>query len=196
MLHILGLLGGILALIAAIPYIKDTVKGSTKPNKATWLIWVSLQLIALFAQFSAGGRDSLLLTVGDLIASSTILFLAFFKGETKWHYIDMIAIIGAILGLLLWRILNQPFWALILTVFVDFCGVAPTIRKSFSEPESETLITWVLVGIGAIFGAIAVGQWNFTLLIYPAYLVIANFGVACAMQLGKIIHNRGTKTTT
>jgi hypothetical protein len=186
MLHIFGIIAGVLALVSAIPYIIDTVKGTTKPNRVTWLIWVTLQIIALVAQFSAGGRDSLLLTIGDLLASSTILFLALLKGEAAWHWIDTGALVGAAAGLLMWYFFHQPAWALAMTIFVDFCGVVPTIRKSFADPFSETLSTWLLVAVGAVFGAIAVGKLDITLLIYPLYLITANLGVAFAIQFGKL----------
>lgn len=186
MLYIFGILAGVLALIAAVPYIKDAIQGKTKPNKVTWLIWVALQTIALIAQITAGGKGSLLLTIGDLAASSTILFLAFYKGETKWHWIDKLALVLAAIGLILWYIFRQPIWALAMTVFVDFCGVVPTLRKSFADPESETLSTWLIVGTAAIFGAIAVGRLDITLLIYPIYLVVANLSVAAAIGLGKL----------
>jgi len=185
MLHVLGILAGILAIFAAIPYIKDIFKGTTKPNRVTWLIWVTLQTIALVAQFAGGGRDSLLLTIGDLLAGVTILILAFTKGQSEWHWIDRWALAGAAAGLLLWYFFRQPILALAMTVFIDFCGVVPTLRKSFVNPESETLATWLIVGSGAILGAISVGKLNFTLLLYPIYLALANLGVAAAILLGR-----------
>lgn len=192
MLHILGTLAGLLAIAAAIPYIKDIFKGTTKPNRVTWLIWVTLQTIALIAQIVSGGKDSLLLTIGDLIASTTILILAFAKGKAEWHWIDRWALAGAALGLLLWYFFRQPIFALAMTVFVDFCGVVPTLRKSFVNPESETLTTWLIVGTGAILGAISVGKLNATLLLYPIYLAVANLGVAVAILLGRFRNKSGT----
>jgi hypothetical protein len=186
MLHLFGVIAGVLALLAAIPYIRDTIKGETRPNRVTWLIWVILQTIALFAQISGGGRDSLLLTIGDLIASATILLLAFVKGESKWHWIDRMALIGAGIGLILWYALNQPIVALAVTIFIDLCGAVPTLRKSFVDPDSETRSTWWIVGIGAIFGVLAVGKVDVTLLVYPIYLAVINLAVAAAIELGKL----------
>ncbi len=185
MLHLLGIIGGLLALLSAVPYIRDILKGSTKPNRVTWVIWVTLQVIALGAQIASGGRDSLLLTIGDLMASSTIMFLSFWKGDSNWHWIDKAALVGAAVGIILWYTLHQPIWALVITVFIDFCGLVPTLRKSYANPGSETLATWLMVGSGAVLGAISVGHLNLTLLIYPIYLVLANFGVVIAVLLGR-----------
>lgn len=95
------------------------------------------------------------------------------------------ALVGAALGITLWYIFDQPILAIVLTVFIDVCAVVPTLRKSFIDPESETLSTWIIVGTGAILGTIAVGKLDITLLIYPLYLAIANLAVAGAIVLGK-----------
>lgn len=186
MLHFFGILAGVLAMVAAIPYVRDILKGETRPNKVSWFIWVILQAIALVSQLVQGGKDSVLLSVGDLLASLVILLLAFKYGEKKWHWIDRAALVGAAIGLLVWYLFNQPVVALIITVFVDFCGVVPTWRKAYADPSSETMSTWIIVGFGAIFGVLAVGKLDAALLLYPVYLTIANLGVAVAMQVGKL----------
>lgn len=191
MLHILGVLAGVLALLAAIPYIRDIIRGRTKPNRVSWFIWVLLQAIALLSQLAEGGRDSVLLSGGDLIASAIILVLAFYKGESKWHWIDKAALLGAAVGLSIWYFFNQPVLALLITVFIDFCGVVPTLRKAYAEPYSETLSTWLIVGVGGVCSILAVGKFDRSLLLYPVYLTLANFGVAAAIQLGKAHRVRG-----
>lgn len=186
MLHIFGILSGVLVVLAAIPYIRDILKGETRPNKVTWFIWLLLQSLAFVSQLVEGGRDSLLLSGGDIFITATILILAFYKGESKWHWIDKVSLVGAVIGLIAWYFFNQPVLALAITIFIDFCGVVPTLRKAYVDPHSETLSTWLIVGVGAIFGAFAVGKFDIALLLYPVYLILANLGVAVAIQIGKI----------
>ena len=186
MLHLFGVLGGILAVVGPIPYIRDTLKGNTRPNQVSWFIWVILLVIALTSQIASGGKDSLLFIYGDLIGTGIILSLSFFRGERKWHWVDRWSLVGAGLGLLLWYVFNAPVLALAMTIFIDFCGAIPTLRKSFMNPESETLSTWLIVGTGALFSTLAVGELNITLLIYPLYLMLINFGIAFAIELGKM----------
>jgi hypothetical protein len=39
MAAILGLLAGVLTIVDAIPYLRDVLRGSTRPHRGTWLIW-------------------------------------------------------------------------------------------------------------------------------------------------------------
>ena len=185
MLHIFGIISGVFAIVSAVPYIRDTLKGSTRPNQVTWFIWVLLLVIALLSQISSGGKDSLVFVCGDLIATSIILVLALFKGERQWHWIDKWALVGAGIGLVLWGVFNQPVLALAMIIFVDFCGAVPTLRKSFAEPESETFIAYLITATGAVFGILAVGALNISLLVYPLYIMLVNLSVALAIWLGR-----------
>jgi hypothetical protein len=36
---VLGLLAGVVGIADTIPYVRDTVRGSTRPHRGTWLIW-------------------------------------------------------------------------------------------------------------------------------------------------------------
>ncbi len=54
MLHYLVFVGAAVNLFGHFSYIKETLKGNTKPNKVTWLIWSIAPLIATFAAISSG----------------------------------------------------------------------------------------------------------------------------------------------
>jgi len=51
-----GIAGGIVALAAFVPYIRAIIKGTTTPNRATWLIWTIIGCITA-ASYAAGGAD-------------------------------------------------------------------------------------------------------------------------------------------
>ncbi|HEX3095719.1 MAG TPA: hypothetical protein VHQ20_01205 [Patescibacteria group bacterium] len=188
MLHFFGIISAVLAFLAVVPYVRDVFKGTTKPNQASWLIWVALLVLALLSQRIGGAKDSLLLTIGDLIGSSVILGLAIFKGTNKWHWVDKASLVGAGIGFICLFVFKQPIVGLAITIFIDACGAVPTIRKSFIDPKSETLSTWIIVGVAGIFGAISVGSFNLVILIYPIYLIVSNFAVAGAMLIGSLRH--------
>jgi hypothetical protein len=46
-------------------------------------------------------------------------------------------------------------------------------------------------GTSGIFGMLAVGSINPILLAYPAYLVLANYGIVISIILGRINKRRG-----
>ena len=54
MLQYLVFIGVAVQLIGIASYIKETLYGSTKPNKVTWLMWAVAPLIATAAALSDG----------------------------------------------------------------------------------------------------------------------------------------------
>lgn len=48
MSQFLGLVSGLVSIICYLPYIRDILKKTTKPERASWLIWTALGSIAFF----------------------------------------------------------------------------------------------------------------------------------------------------
>ena len=47
---VLGLLAGMVGVAGTIPYVRDTVRGSTRPHRGTWLIWSVLAIVVRLSQ--------------------------------------------------------------------------------------------------------------------------------------------------
>ncbi|KKT58129.1 MAG: hypothetical protein UW52_C0064G0012 [Candidatus Gottesmanbacteria bacterium GW2011_GWA1_44_24b] len=62
MLQTFGLLSAVIFPISYFPYVRDTLRGKTKPERASWFIWATLGAIAFFSQLAKGATDSLWLS--------------------------------------------------------------------------------------------------------------------------------------
>ena len=98
---------------------------------------------------------------------------------------DRITLIAAGATLLIWFFTKNPVIAVYLTIIIDALGAWLTVAKAYEHPESETMITWALSGIGGFFAIFAIQTLNFELLSYPLYIFVINFAVVVAMILGK-----------
>jgi hypothetical protein len=49
-----GVLAGLAGIADTIPYVRDTVRGSTRPHRGSWLIWGVLAIVACVAQLADG----------------------------------------------------------------------------------------------------------------------------------------------
>jgi hypothetical protein len=86
---IVGLLAGVIGFLAFIPYIIGTLKQSTKPNKATWIIWSVLGIIAAASYYASGARDTAWSPIVYAIGNVTVVALLSMKhSETKWTALD------------------------------------------------------------------------------------------------------------
>lgn len=184
-LQIFGLLSGLIAGISYFPYIWDILKKSTKPERASWFIWSILGLVAFFSQLAKGATNSLWLTGVEVFFVFLIFLLSVKFGVGGLNTRDSAALFAASLGLILWYFTKEAATALIITILVDLTGTLLTVLKSFENPESETLLTWFLIGVSGILAMMAVGRFNVVLLLYPSYIACANLAVVLAIILGK-----------
>ena len=185
MLEIIGIASGIIMMGGSVPYIIDILKKKTKPERASWLIWTVLGTIAFFSQLAEGATHSLWMNGLDTFAVVAIFILSIRYGEGGLMKRDIIALILAFLGLVIWFFTKEASIALYIVLAIDITGQVLTVVKSYEDPESETFISWILFGVAGLLSAISVGEWNFVLLIYPLYICIANWSVVVAMILGK-----------
>ena len=185
MLEIIGIFAGILSASAFVPYIRDILGKTTKPERASWLIWTVLTSIAFFSQLAKGASNSLwqpgLETVGIVI----ILLLSLKYGVGGFTKRDILALLAASIGLILWYFTREAAVALYISIGIDSIGTVLTVVKAYEDPGSETMSTWVIVCIAGLLSMVAVGQWNIILLSYPFYIFTANGATALAMVLGR-----------
>jgi hypothetical protein len=53
----IGLIGGVVKLCFVFPYAYQIFKKGIRPNRASWFIWCSVAVIALFGQLAKGGKQ-------------------------------------------------------------------------------------------------------------------------------------------
>lgn len=185
MLQFLGLASGVLVGFSYLPYLKDIFLHTTKPERASWLIWSVLGSIAFFSQLAEGASWSLWLTALDTLGVFLIFILSIKYGVGGLKRRDIIALIVAGIGLVLWYITRHAAIALYITILIDVAGASLTVIKAYEDPGSETLTTWLVIAAAGILGMLSVGTFNFVLLSYPFYIFLANFSVAIAILLGR-----------
>jgi hypothetical protein len=185
MLQILGLLGGLLALGSSIPYIKDILLLKVKPQRATFFIWLMLGAIAFFSQLAKGASNSLWLPGLETFGSLIIFILSIKHGVGGLNKRDYVAIIVAIIGLIIWYFTKEAAIALYIVILVDAVGLSLELHKSYTSPETETCLAWILAACGGFLSLLSVGHFNIILLSYPFYLTLANASVVIAIQMGQ-----------
>jgi len=182
---IFGLLTGVVIFVGYIPYIKDTLLRKTQPHRTSWLIWSILGGIAFFSQLSKGAGNSLWLPGVQTFAVLIVFGLSIKFGMGGLSKMDIFSLLVAGIGVVVWILTKEALFALLITVFVDLIGGFLSVVKSYKNPESETLITWILDGIAGLLAMVAVGKMDWILLIYPLYMFLVNLAVVMAIILGK-----------
>ncbi len=172
MLEFWGIVSGILGFVCCLPYIRDILLKTTKPERASWFIWSTLGTIAFFSQFAKGATTSLWMTGADTLGVLTIFILSLKYGQGSLSSNDIKALVVAFIGLILWYFTKEAAIALLIVIVIDTAGAVLTINKAYKDPESETMSTWLLSGLAGLTAIFAVGSFNWILLSYPIYIYI------------------------
>src|SRR5581483_7020956 len=122
----LAFVAGCIAILGAVPYIIDTLKGKTHPNIVTWFTWTLLNGINAAAAWSSGATQTAIFSAGGAIATGAILIVGLRRGLKQYTRFDIICQAAALLGVVLWRITSQPSIAVAINVVTDFTGWLPT----------------------------------------------------------------------
>ncbi len=180
-----GYIAGILALISYAPYYRDILRGRARPERATWLLWSVLAGIAFFSQLSKGAHQSLWFTGFDSAGAFVTLLLALKYGLGGLKKRDVVGLLIAALGLIVWHYTHNAIYALAITIGIDVIGVSLTVWKTLDHPDSETYTMWLLVSLAGALAAVSVGKFDATLIAYPLYICLANLAVVAAIFIGQ-----------
>ena len=172
--EILTLLSIALIWIGYTPYIRDILRGKTHPHLFSWLIWSILNFCLFWLQLNAwAGFASWIILI--LWITSLLVFILWYKyGERDIRKIDIFFLISSLLAIPIWLFLDQPLFSTILLTWIGISAFAPTIRKTWANPYSETVITYYITTVRHVLNIFALSQYNFITIIFPWIWIFIN----------------------
>ncbi|HSR01223.1 MAG TPA: hypothetical protein VLM20_00330 [Methylophilaceae bacterium] len=78
----------------------------------------------------------------------------------------------AIADLILWYVLEDPLWTVLVLTVVDSVGFIPTVRKVYHAPYSEPLSFITLFFIRNILVILALEHYSVTTILFPAVIAL------------------------
>ena len=175
---VLGLAAGLVGVLDTIPYVRDTLRGATRPHRGTWLIWGVLAIVVCLSQYADGASWSLVMAGVQAVLTSVIFGLSIRWGEGGLSPAEMVMIAIAGAGVAGWILADEPLVATVCVVAADLIGAAMMVPKTYRDPESETLVTFAFASLGGALAAGAVGAVDVSLLLYPVYYCVINGAIA------------------
>jgi predicted permease len=182
----LALAGSVLAAGAGGWYVCTILRRQTRPHRTTWGVWTLIGVLgsgsALQAGAGAGASVAMIYLALHVVVFALSLSSRFGKPGGEWYDRPLgLAAVGAIV---LWQVMDLPA-AVAATIAVAADGLAlwPTLRESWRQPHTESLSAWLVDGMAATLGALAVPDLEYARVAYPAYLAVGNSAVAGALLL-------------
>jgi hypothetical protein len=190
MQDIILFLAAIITIAAAVPYIRDILRGTTKPNIVSWITWTLLTGTATIAAFVAGEYVVATYTASATLTTASVVLLGLKYGYAEYSRFDKLCQVSVAVAFVLWFTFDSPALAVVTAVVIDAIGALPTIRHAWKNPHEETLVTFLLSAVGGFLALFAISSYNWITLSYPIYIVIVN-----AIIVGTIIYSKKSKVS-
>jgi hypothetical protein len=165
---------GLIACTGYIPYAVDIVRGRVKPARSARLMLALLLCITILQQRDLHSGWLMAMTVGEIIGSFAILGLAVARGVGGLTIIDRVCYALLAIDVLIWLSTRQTVLALCLSIVADLIAFSPTLIKTWRQPWTETPLFYIFGVIAPPMSIIASGRFNYSVLLFPLYLMLAN----------------------
>jgi len=106
---------------------------------------------------------------------SLIIFLLSLKyGMGGWEKIDILCLVIAIIGIVVWQITDSPALGLYASILADFVGMIPALIKTYRLPHTEYYLSYIFDVSAALFTLLAIQKWEIEGYAYPMYIFVIN----------------------
>lgn len=166
------ILGAVLNLIGSLSYLRDTIKGKTRPNRISWFLWAAAPLLAFSAELNHGVGLPALMTFMVGFGPLLIFLGSFVNRKSSWKLTRLDVVCGtlSILGLILWQLTGSGYLAILFSILADGLASVPTVVKSWKEPESENWHPFFFGAVSAVITLLAIDTWDLAHYGFPIYI--------------------------
>ena len=166
-------LGTAIGALGTAVYLRDTLRGTTKPNRVTWLLWAVAPLLAAAVEFDEGVGLRALPTFMIGFMPLLVFAASFANRSSVWAIRRFDYACGAVsvVGTVVWLVTRNGVLAISAAIVADFMAGIPTVRKSWTHPETETVHTYVGALISMAVVLFTIEDWTFDVAAFPIFIV-------------------------
>jgi len=175
-------LGTVIGAAGAAVYLRDTLRGTTQPNRVTWLLWAVAPLLAAAVEFNEGVGLRALPTFMVGFMPLLIFIGSFHNSASVWKVRRMDYACGAVsvIGTVVWLVTRDGVLAISAAIAADFLAGIPTLMKSWTHPGSETVHSYIGAVISMVILLLTVDHWTFDVVAFPLF-------VACVASVESVL---------
>ena len=166
-------LGTAIGALGTAVYLRDTLRGTTKPNRVTWLLWAVAPLLAAAVELNEGIGLRALPTFMVGFMPLLVFAASFHNRDAVWKIrrIDYACGVMSVVGTVVWLVTRNGVLAISAAIAADFLAGVPTVMKSWTHPETETVYSYVGVVISMGVVLLTIQDWTFDVAAFPIFIV-------------------------
>jgi hypothetical protein len=167
-------LGTAIGTAGAAVYLRDTLRGTTQPNRVTWLLWAIAPLLAAAVAVNAGAGLRALPTFMVGFMPLLIFIASFHNSASVWKVrrMDYACGVVSVIGTVVWLVTRNGVLAVSAAIAADFLAGVPTLMKSWSHPQTETVHSYVGALISMVVVLLTVDHWTFDVVAFPLFVAV------------------------
>ncbi len=175
--HLLVVLSFCLCALGSFSYIRDTLRGTTMPNRVSWGLWAFAPLAGAFIAASNGADPWAVVRSFAAGFFPCIIFIcSFLNPKSYWRlrWFDYTCAAISLFSFYIWIELDAPKAAILFLVLADLFASLPVLLKAWTHPETETGVTY-LMGIPIfLLNVPAIRVWDVENCAFQIYLLLLN----------------------
>jgi hypothetical protein len=166
-------LGTAIGALGTAVYLRDTLRGTTKPNRVTWLLWAVAPLLAAAVELNEGVGLRALPTFMIGFLPLLVFAASFHNPASVWKIrrIDYACGLMSVVGTAVWLATRNGVLGISAAIAADFLAGVPTLMKSWTHPETETVHSYVGAVVSMAIVLLTIDQWSFAVAAFPAFIV-------------------------
>lgn len=177
-----------------VPYIRSIKQEIIVPHVFSWIVWAFGTFIVFLAQLADGAGVGAWPVGFSACITGYIAFLSYrLRSIIRITGRDWILFLLAIAAIPGWYFASDPFWAVLFLTIADLLGFGPTLRKAYSHPYQEHMGFFALGGVRNLLVCLALENYSWTTVLFPAAVGTACFGVAVFLLIRRAVvaHDQG-----
>jgi hypothetical protein len=175
--EMLGALSVVLALIAAVIYVWQTISGQVRPHPLSWFLFGILSATGYWVQRDQGARAGSWALLAMIVICFLFAGLSVARGERYFSWKEWAFLVAGCLVFLLYLFTKEPNAAVVLTTVIDGLGYGPTLTRGWSHPRKDSVTSFALNSVKFAPSLAAMQPISFATCVYPATLLVLNAAV-------------------
>jgi len=166
-------LGTAIGALGTAVYLRDTLRGTTKPHRVTWLLWAFAPLLAAAVELDDGVGLRALPTFMIGFMPLLVFIGSFHNPAADWKIrrIDYACGVMSVVGTIVWLVTRNGILAISAAIAADFLAGIPTLMKSWSHPKTETVYSYLGAVISMAILLLTITDWTFEEAAFPIFIV-------------------------
>lgn len=184
---VLGIVSPIVCALGYIPYIVAINRNKIKPHPFSWFLWAILGLVTLITYVGVGAKETIPLALLNFLGPIFIFFFTIKYWKGKFPRFDYFCLIFSFIAIIVYIFFHEAAIALTINLIGDLLAALPTIRKTYKDPTSENLWTWLLFALGSLISIFAIRNFTYGIILFPLYLLIQDLSISLLILRRKFI---------